>query len=103
MLPQSKRLIRDDFSKFQKKNTLRGNYFDITVSPSTTSRFAVVVAKKRIKLAVDRNTVRRKIYNALSNAVLKSPHLVIVYPKQNAHNASYKDLNEEITTLFATL
>ena len=103
MLPKSKRLTRDDFSKFQKRTTVRANYFDVTISPSKETRFACVVAKKRIKLAVDRNTVKRKIYSALQDVNLKSPHLVIFYPKQNAHNAPYKSLYEEIHKVFATL
>src|SRR3989344_5380869 len=96
MLPKSKRLKRDDFSKFQKKTTLRGNYFDITASPAQESRFACVVSKKRINLAVDRNKIKRKIYSALSETLLKSPHFVIVYPKQNTKSAPYKEILSEI-------
>ena len=103
MLPKSKRLTRDDFSKLQKRNIIRGNFFDIAVSPYKETRFAVVVAKKRIKLAVDRNKAKRKIYNAIHNVILKTPYLVIIYPKQNICNAPYKSINDELTTIFATL
>ncbi|MFA6608550.1 MAG: ribonuclease P protein component [Candidatus Paceibacterota bacterium] len=103
MLPKSKRLTRDDFSKLQKRTTIRGNYFDVVISPSSETKFACVITKKRIKLATNRNSVRRKIYHALNGVVIKSPHLVIFYPKQNAHNASYKALLEEIQKVFATI
>lgn len=103
MLPKSKRLTRDDFSNVQKRTVLRGHYFDIVLSPSDTTRFGCVISKKRIKRAVDRNTVRRKIYHALHDIDIVTPHLVIFYPKQNAHNASYKEISEEIRKVFATL
>lgn len=103
MLPKSKRLTRDDFSNVQKRMVFRGNYFDIAVSPSDTPRFACIISKKRIKLAVDRNAVRRKTYHVLQGISMTIPHLVIFYPKQNAHNASYKALSEEIRKVFATL
>jgi len=103
MLPKSKRLTRDDFSKLQNRKIIRGNFFDMAVSPSVTTRFAVVVAKKRIKLAVDRNRVKRKIYNTLQDIVLEKPHFVIIYPKQNICSAPYKTINDEIVSIFATL
>ena len=103
MLPKSKRLTRDDFSKIKKRTTIRANYFDVIISSGSTTRFACVITKKRIKLAVDRNKIKRRIYSALSNIKLKSPHFVIIYPKQNALNTSFKTLNNEIHKVFDTL
>lgn len=103
MLPKSKRLTRDDFSKIKKRTTIRANYFDVTISPGDATRFACVITKKRIKLAVDRNKIKRRIHNSLSDVKLKSPHLVIIYPKQNALNTSFETLNNEIHKVFATL
>ena len=103
MLSKSKRLTRDDFSKLQKRTTIRSNYFDIVISPSNESRFACVIAKKRVKLAVDRNKIKRKIYHIVHDIHPKTPHLVIFYPKQNAHNVSSKILSEEIKKVFDTI
>lgn len=103
MLPKSKRLTRDDFSKLKQRTTIRSNYFDVVVSPSNESRFACVISKKRIKLAVDRNKTKRKIYNILRNITPKNPNLVIFYPKSNINNVSSKLLSEEIKKVFDTI
>ena len=103
MLPKSKRLTRDDFSQLKKRKTIQGDYFDIVISPSKETRFACVVSKKRIKLAVDRNKVKRKIYSALETSSLKTPQLVIFYPKQKIKTAPHKEILSEINKVFATL
>lgn len=103
MLPKSKRLTRDDFSNLQKKIMLRANYFDVLLSPSNSTKFACVISKKRIKLATERNSVKRKIYHALLGINLKSPHFVVFYPKQNMIKMPFKILQEEIQKVFATL
>lgn len=103
MLPKSKRLTRDDFSKIQKRTIIRANYFDVILSPSNETKFACVIAKKRVKLAVDRNKIRRKVYSILQGINLKSSQLVIIYPKQNMSNAPFKVISEEIHKVFATI
>ncbi len=103
MLPKSKRARRDDFNELKKKNTVRGVFVDIMYSPSKEIRFACVISKKKIKLAVDRNRVRRKIYSALEKIKLNKPHIVIIYPKQVALTSPHKKIVTEIQSIFDTL
>jgi len=103
MLPKSERLTTIDFVGLRPKFILRGTYSDIAVTPSTASRFACVIAKKRIKRAVDRNTVKRKIYSILRTTRPQSLYLVIVYPKLSALSGSYSHIQREIAEAFATL
>jgi ribonuclease P protein component len=103
MIPKSKRLSRYDFSKLHKRNIIRGNFFDIAVSPSKTTKFAVVIAKKRIKLAVERNRVKRKIYHLLKTISLNKHYFIVIYPKHNICMAPLKSINDEMLSIFATL
>lgn len=103
MLPKSKRLTTKDFNGLRAKMVFRGTYVDVAVSPSLATRFACVISKKRVKKAVDRNTIRRKIYHILSSVVVASPHFIIVYPKQNVLSGSFTEIQKEILEVFATL
>lgn len=103
MLPKSERLTKVDFVGLRPRIIFRGSFVDIAVSPSEMSRFACVIAKKRIKKAVDRNTVKRKIYHIIKDFKPKTPHLVIVYPKVTALAGEYTHIQEEIRSAFATL
>lgn len=103
MLPKSERLTKVDFVGLRPRIIFRGSFVDIAVSPSITSRFACVIAKKRLKKAVDRNTVKRKIYHIIKDFKPKTPHLVIVYPKVTTLTGEYAHIQEEIRSAFATL
>ena len=103
MLPKSERLTKSDFVGLRPRIIFRGTFVDIAVVPAPLSRFACVIAKKRIKRAVDRNTVKRKVYHSIRDIKPKSPHLVIIYPKITALHANYSHIKEEITSAFATL
>ncbi len=104
MLPKSERLTKSDFVGLRPKIVFRGVYVDIAIVPSvTTSRFACVIAKKRIKKAVERNAVKRKIYHIIREVKPKTPLLVIIYPKITVLSGSYSHYREEISQAFATL
>lgn len=103
MLPKSERLTKFDFIGLRPRTIFRGTFVDIAVSGSKTSRFACVVAKKRIKRAVDRNKIKRKIYHIIRETKPKTPHLVIIYPKITTLNSNYSHIKEEISRAFATL
>lgn len=81
-------------------------FFDLSVATSTAGRgtkFACVVAKKRIKRAVDRNKARRKIYALIQQIETKSPLFVFLYPTKNILKAPHQELQNEIHKAFATL
>lgn len=106
MLPKSERLTKSDFVGLRPRIVFRGTFVDIAVFPNknaTISRFTCVIAKKRIKNAVDRNTIKRKIYHSIRETKPKSSYLVIIYPKITALHSSYQHLKEEISSVFATL
>jgi ribonuclease P protein component len=103
MLPKSKRLTTKDFSGLKTRIIFRGTYVDVATFPSETTRFACVVSKKRVKRAVDRNVIRRKVYSTLHKITLKKSHFVIIYPKQNVLSSSHINLEKEISSVFATL
>lgn len=104
MLPKSERLTKSDFVGMRPRIVFRGTFLDIAVvKTEKISRFACVIAKKRIKRAVDRNTVKRKIYHIIREIKPKTPYLVVVYPKITALHANKENIKEEISTGFATL
>jgi ribonuclease P protein component len=107
MLPKKERLTKVDFVGLRPRIIVRGTFVDIAVSKMVSdpplSRFACVIAKKKVKRAVDRNRIKRKIYHILQQENPKSPYLVIVYPKPTALSASQLLIKDEIITAFATL
>lgn len=103
MLPKSERLTKSDFIGLRPRIILRGTFVDIAITSSTSSKFACVIAKKRIKKAVDRNKVKRRIYSVLSFIKPKSHHLIVIYPKITVLNGKYTHIESEIKTAFDTL
>jgi ribonuclease P protein component len=103
MLHKSERLTKTDFVGLRPRIIFRGSFVDIAVNPSEISRFAVVIAKKRIKKAVERNRVKRKIYHIIRENKPKTPHLVIIYPKITVLSGNSAHIKEEIIQAFATL
>lgn len=103
MLPQAKRLTAHDFVGIRPRIIFRGNYVDVAVVESSSTKFACVVAKKRIKRAVDRNKVKRKVYHALHNSILKKNRFIILYPKQTVISAPFLEIKKEIEQVFDTL
>ena len=103
MLSKKERLTKSDFVGLRPRIVFRGTFVDIAISQSQTSRFACVIAKKRIKRAVDRNKVKRKIYHIIREVKPKSPNFVIIYPKITALNSNYSHIKEEISKAFATI
>jgi ribonuclease P protein component len=103
MLPKPERLTKSDFVGLRPRIVFRGTFVDMAISKAPLSRFACVIAKKRIKRAVDRNKVKRKIYHIIKEVKPKSLNLVIIYPKVTALHSNYSHIKEEISSAFATL
>lgn len=106
MLPKSERLTKHDFIGLRPRIIFRGSFVDIAVFPvpeATISRFSCVIAKKRIKKAVDRNRVKRKIYHALKEYTPEKKYIIVIYPKITTVSATYTEICEEIKLGFATL
>lgn len=95
MLRKKERLKRADFSHFFSlgKRT-HTPYFTIVFAPHTTSHGSVVVSKKIARKAVDRNKLRRRIYDILRRELRgDAPQGVyILLVKKDAVGASHGDL-----------
>lgn len=103
MLPKSKRLTKADFKGLKARVTYRGAYFDVAIVPKDITKYACIIAKKRIRRAVDRNKARRKIYESLRSIEPTSPSYVLVYPTKQAVSATLTAIKEELRAVFATL
>ena len=78
MLKKTQRVSRADFATFFKKgNRHHSDHATVVVSPFPTFHGSVVVSKKVSKLAVTRNTLRRRVYAQL--AALKKQNHTGVY------------------------
>ncbi|HCC05800.1 TPA: hypothetical protein DEP94_00325 [Candidatus Nomurabacteria bacterium] len=103
MPPKEIRLSRADFSKLSKRATLRSPLFDITYSPSETLKVACVIAKKRVKLAVERNRIRRKAYHSFKESNFNKNYIIIIYPRIEMLKCPYQELVVEFSKVLATL
>lgn len=103
MLPKSKRLTQSDFKGLRTRISYRGTYFDIAVMPATTTKYACIIAKKRVKRAVDRNKARRKVYEAVRSIEPSSPSYVVIYPTKQAVAGAMEAMKNELLAAFATL
>lgn len=103
MLPKSKRLTTTDFKGLRTRVIYRGAHFDIARAENNTTKYACVISKKKIRRAVDRNKVRRKIYDALYSIEPASPSFIIIYPTKQTLFAKKGELEDELRTAFATL
>ena len=63
MLPKSKRFTKEDFEGKRPKVFFRGEYLDIAALTLPSQKFACVTAKKTFKRAVDRNLIKRRVFN----------------------------------------
>lgn len=105
MLPASLRLTKRDFSSLKTQTVYRGEAFDLAKKEEKAFKVACVISKKKIKLATDRNAIRRRVLHALA-AFLKENQTkgyFIIYPKALPRNFPYNKIEEEIYKAFATL
>jgi ribonuclease P protein component len=107
MLPKTKRIKAIDFKGLKTRLVYRGAFFDVSAAPqegpAAMTKFACVIAKKRIRRAVDRNVAKRKIYTLLQEVTTSSPLFVFVYPTKQILRAPHSAIKEEIKKAFATL
>lgn len=66
MLSKKERLTRQDFSRFfSSGRRYHSSFFTLVYTPSPALHASVVVPKKVVPKAVDRNTIRRRLYSTL--------------------------------------
>lgn len=103
MPPKKERLSRADFSKLNNRMMIRSSLFDITYVKGQSLKIACVISKKRIKLAVNRNKARRKIFNSFKETGFNKNYIIIIYPRSEMLNCSQKDIIMELSKDLATL
>lgn len=102
MLSKKNRISNRQLLKklFEKGKQYKNNNFIFKFLPSIEpiSKFSVVVSKKVASKAVDRNKLRRQIFDCIQNnmSLLKSDIVVIVIAKNNVTESKYEDLNKGI-------
>jgi ribonuclease P protein component len=103
MLPKASRVTTKEWKGVRARPVYRGALFDLSTAEGATTKFACVIAKKRIRRAVDRNKARRRMFAALEGISLSSPKFVFVYPTKHILQAPFPTLKEETIKAFATL
>lgn len=103
MPPKRERLIKKDFSLLSHKKIIRGSLFDLGYLKSEKIKVGCVISKKILKRAVDRNKLKRKIYNSFSLCKPVKPYIYLFYPKREALYTSNLELKNKISEIFAKL
>ena len=101
MLPKKNRITRKDFPAPPKQGfRLFSELFSGLAYPekSLPLRVSVVVSKKTAKLAVTRNTLKRRFYTAIQPLIENCTQgaLVVLYPKKGSEKTSITSLRGEL-------
>lgn len=101
MLPKKERLTRKEFNRFfSLGKRFHSPTFQIVYTPSQELHASVVVPKKIIRRAVERNKIRRRIYDIVrhyrTDTAVKG--VFIFLAKSSVGSMSYATLKEEINT-----
>jgi ribonuclease P protein component len=106
MIPQKLRLKRSRIEQIflKGKKLTRDNYISLKYLPSldSTSHFCVVVSSKTAPKAVQRNLLRRQIYEIirLHPSLLAHQYDIAIICKKDSANLTFSLLQEKITNLF---
>ena len=104
MLKKSERLARADFLPFFKSGKrINSEHLQLIYAHSPSFHASVVVSKKVSKLAVVRNTVRRRIYAHLKGLSSSKQGVYIVTVKPTFATLSRQAMHLEITALIERL
>ena len=105
MFKKSQRLSRTSFIEYFKiGRRFQDDNFTLVYSPAPLLAVAVVVGKKVHKQAVDRNTLRRRVYAAVRQSLEVNQittGIYIVISKPAAKNINRVQIIPAITTLLA--
>lgn len=94
MIPKKNRLDKALFLEvFKKSKIFHGTYISLRINYGDyhISRFSVVVPKSVIPLAVNRNFLKRNIYNSIKVKPLNN-YIGIITIKKEAKNVSFNDI-----------
>jgi ribonuclease P protein component len=101
MFKKTERLNRSMFTQYFKiGKRLHTDYFTLVYSPAPVRMVAVVVGKKVFAGAVDRNTLRRRVYASTCSLVAQTGVYLII-AKPTAKNLSQSQVGAAVSTLLA--
>lgn len=88
----------------EKGHRIQGRFFQLRFLANRLEfpRFAIVVAKKSCRTAVERNRVRRRLYEAIRLAlpqISRTCYDVAVLASNKIHGAEFSDLKHDIPFL----
>ena len=103
MLSSKNRIQKTLFEKISQNGSLKQSKFFSAKcfrleKTLNEKRFSIVISKKVLKTATDRNLLKRRVYSILRGFLSKiTPAVSIVfYPKKGIETVLYSDLKKEI-------
>lgn len=107
MFKKSERLNRIKFTEYFKRGQrFHSENFTLIFTPAPLRSTAVVVGKKVFKSAVDRNTLRRRVYAAIRSHLERdgtTSGIYIIISKPNAKHIAKSAIVIELGTLLASV
>jgi ribonuclease P protein component len=102
MLKKADRLTTADITALSQGKSVFGTLLSLRFTPADRSKFAVSVSKKVASRAVDRNVIRRKVYDAIKTAQdgLKTSVFAMILPKKECLTADSESVRSEIEAVF---
>ena len=103
MFKKSERLNRIAFTKYFKiGRRYHTDDFTLIYSPAPVRGVAVVVGKKVFKNAVERNTLRRRVYGAARVVLNDATGVYVIITKPSAKNLNQAKIAPAIASLLAS-
>ena len=108
MLAKEARLKKQNIQYLLKKGDLRHTPFFIIREKSNIhnyARFGVIISKKLLVKAIDRNKLRRQIYNAIKELALENPEITenshdrILIPKKSILKSDFQSIKNALKHL----
>ena len=94
MLSKKQRFSRDAFPKKRPERRLHFSWGVVSLYKSFLPRASVVVSKKVLRKAHERNRLKRRIYEAVQKAA--PPYSLVVYPRAEARTVAFTTLVEDL-------
>jgi ribonuclease P protein component len=100
MLPRHARFVRETFPKGRSTERHTFSWGAVSVYNLYPPRAAVVISKKTLRRAHERNRARRRIFEALAKApeIKKS---LLIYPRGEALTAPFSTIVHDLQTVFS--
>lgn len=98
MLPKNQRFSRESFPKGRPTSRRSFSWGTVALYDSIDPRFAVIVSKKAIKKAHDRNRAKRRVYALL--APLSPKTAALVHLRSEALTTPIKEIEKDLKSAF---